>query len=369
MIKVFLDPGHGGRDSGAVGHGLMEKNINLLVCKEMMEVAKREKLIEFIPSRTTDEYLTLGARTSKEISSNVEASISVHCNAGGQGYGTETYYYSTSEEGKKLATLVNNKVHAVVNRRNRGIKNGDSFALINGTKSTAILVEIAFISDSADAKILKNKVKEIAKAIYDGVKDMYDVKGVPVVGTPIMHISKSKVPQMVQFLRDGNPNPDIDCSIEYLCELYIKEGLDEGVAGDIAFCQAIHETLWFRDIKGKNNFGGFEDTWFPSVETAVRAHIQRLKGYASVSKLNKSCVDLGYSKIEKGSARNWEQLNGKWENSDSEYGQDILRLHKQMLKEVVQEEDKNYQVTIQVGSKEEAEHLLEIFKNATMREV
>lgn len=347
MEIVFLDAGHGGKDSGATGHGLLEKDINLLICNEIISLSSKEGLIKFIPSRTTDMTLTLDERVAKEKALKAKASISIHCNAGGAGYGTETYYFSTSADGKRLATEVNTLVHGVVNRRNRGVKTGDSFAMVKRTASVAILVETAFISDSTDASILKNKVKEIAKAVYDGVKKYFGMTSQkpsePITqGTPIMRTSKSTVDQMVAFLNKNNQSPKITCSVRELCQAFLDEGAIEGVAGDIAFCQAIKESGWFRFggdvVPEQNNYcglgttgGGVKGAYFDTAQMGIRAQIQHLKAYASTEPLKKVCVDPRYSLVSKGSAKNWEDLNGKWAVPGKDYGQDILRLHKQLL--------------------------------------
>lgn len=394
MLEVFLDAGHGGKDSGATGHGLLEKDINLLICKEMISLGEQEKLIRFIPSRTTDTTLSLDERVSKEKSAKVKASVSVHCNAGGAGYGTETYYFSTSAEGKKLATEVNTLVHGVINRRNRGIKAGDSFAMVKRTASTAILVEVAFISDATDASILKTKVKEIAKAIYSGIKNTYGVSTpkpqptpTPTIGTPIMHTSKATVEQMITFLNKNNKTPKITCSVRELCQFFLDEGAIEGVSGDIAFCQAIKESGWFRFggdvVPEQNNYcglgttgGGVKGAYFETAQMGIRAQIQHLKAYASTEPLKKVCVDPRYSLVSKGSAKNWEDLNGKWAVPGNNYGQEILRLHKQLLTivpDVVVEEKPieppisttAYQVIIGNLDKEKAEQISSLIKALT----
>ena len=62
--KIFIDPGHGGNDSGAVGiNNLLEKDINLSVAKKVQDLLK-SKGLEVILSRTYDKTLSLNDRTS-----------------------------------------------------------------------------------------------------------------------------------------------------------------------------------------------------------------------------------------------------------------------------------------------------------------
>lgn len=379
MIKIFLDAGHGGADSGANGNGLREKDINLRVCNKIIELANKEGLISITPSRTTDVTLSLSTRVLKEKSSNYDASVSIHCNASnGAGYGTETFYYSSSKEGKDLATKVNDEVHAVMQRRNRGIKIGNSLALINGTKSTAILVELGFIDNKLDAEKLKSKTDDLAEAVYKGIKTAFNVKTdvvKPTIGTPIITQSKASVEQMVKFLESNNHCPLINCSIEELCQTFLEEGEIEGVAGDIAFCQAIKESGWFRFggdvLPEQNNFCGLGTTsngvkgnYFETPRLGIRAQIQHLQAYACEDELEEVCVDPRYKYVDRGSAKTWEQLNGKWAVPGNDYGQDILRLHKSLLK-VEPEED--YVIEIKVGSRDKALELLKLLKNARIQ--
>src|SRR5690606_13418747 len=84
MKKVFIDPGHGGSDSGAVGNGLKEKDLTLAIAKECEKVLKSEyEGVTVKMSRTGDTYPTLSARTNAANSWNADLFISIHINAGG----------------------------------------------------------------------------------------------------------------------------------------------------------------------------------------------------------------------------------------------------------------------------------------------
>ena len=80
MTKIFLDPGHGGKDSGAIGNGLKEKDIALSITLKIGEILKRHNL-EVIYSRTTDIFVELSDRARKANNINADYFISIHTNA------------------------------------------------------------------------------------------------------------------------------------------------------------------------------------------------------------------------------------------------------------------------------------------------
>lgn len=148
--------------------------------------------------------------------------------------------------------------------------------------------------------------------------------------------------QMKKLLRRVNPDAPEDIE-----KMYLEEGALEGVRGDIAFCQAIHETGYFRfrgiaKIEWHNPAGlgvtGSPDKGarFPDWRTGVRAQIQHLKAYAVKNPTFAApLVDPRYENVKKagyiGSAPEWEALNGKWAVPGTRYGQSILAIYEEAL--------------------------------------
>lgn len=173
--KVFLSAGHGGTDPGAVGNNLKEKDINLnvlLACKDELE----RHSVKVVCSRTKDENDPVGDEVKEANKSAANIAVSFHANAGG-GDGSETYYYSKSKEGKKLAELC--EKHAkTIGQNSRGIKSGDHLYFVNGTSMVAVLCECAFVDNKTDKTIIDTKAEQqafgvaYAKAIleYLGIK-------------------------------------------------------------------------------------------------------------------------------------------------------------------------------------------------------
>lgn len=140
---------------------------------------------------------------------------------------------------------------------------------------------------------------------------------------PLLGESQCTVEQMAQFLLSNNSEPKIKCTAYELALIFLTEGKAEGIRGDIAFAQSIHETGFFNfggDVKPEqNNYagigtvgGGVAGATFPDPATGVRAQIQHLKAYASAEALNNACVDPRYNLVSKGCAPNLEDLSGKW---------------------------------------------------------
>ncbi|UPG65201.1 glucosaminidase domain-containing protein [Metabacillus endolithicus] len=132
-------------------------------------------------------------------------------------------------------------------------------------------------------------------------------------------------------------------SIYQLAELYLEIGRKEGVRGDIAFAQAIHETGFFRFggdvIPEQNNYagigttgGGVKGAFFATPEEGVRAHIQHLKAYASKEPLNTVLIDPRFNLVTRGIAPLWTDLNGRWAVPGKGYGEKILQIHLNMSK-------------------------------------
>lgn len=170
MIKVFLDPGHGGRDPGAMGNYLQEKDINLSVALKIGRILKRHN-VKVLYSRATDVFVDLSHRTIMANNANVDIFVSIHCNSFDDplAQGIETFSHTSSVKGSELAKSIQD--HLVKDRlftRNRGIKTAD-FAVLRLTKVPAALIELAFISNDEDANILRNKQSELAESITKGI--------------------------------------------------------------------------------------------------------------------------------------------------------------------------------------------------------
>ena len=140
--------------------------------------------------------------------------------------------------------------------------------------------------------------------------------------TRIMGKARCSADQMRKFLKQRHPK--INNKYLLLPEIYISEGAKEGIRGDLAFAQALHETGFFKFggdvLPQQNNFAGLGATGggakghsFATPQLGVRAQIQHLKAYASTAPLNNACVDPRFRYVKnRGCAPYIEDLGGKW---------------------------------------------------------
>ena len=101
MAVIFLNAGHGGKDSGAVGNGFKEKDLNLAIALECEKELKRHG-VAVVMARSTDKTLTSGEIIQLEKNSKADLAVDIHNNAGG-GDGAEAFYHFKGGKGKTLA--------------------------------------------------------------------------------------------------------------------------------------------------------------------------------------------------------------------------------------------------------------------------
>ena len=213
MAKVFLDPGHGGKDPGALGNGLREKDINLSVTSKVGNILKNHG-VDVKYSRTTDVFLELAERASRANSFGANVFVSIHCNAfnDSSARGVETYSYPGSSTGAKLAKAIQDSIIASGTYTvNRGTKTAN-FAVLRLTNMPAALVELAFITNSQDANILRNRQDDLALAVAKGILNNL---GIPYKGggTPLYKVQvgafsiRANADNLVKELKTKGYNP------------------------------------------------------------------------------------------------------------------------------------------------------------------
>lgn len=223
-MRIVVDPGHGGKDPGAVRSRMREKDWNLAVGKELATLLKKAGF-EVKMTRDNDTFIALSERS--KISNNFKADlfVSVHTNASKNrnAHGFQVYFRSEKatdkeaadvaameneamqyeevhynfvdallqslaknefvNESSKLAGYVRNSVYkqpgiGIAVNQNSSVRQAN-FYVLKGVNSPAILVEMGYISSSKDRARLSNKTvqKKMAQGIFNGVRDYAKKEG------------------------------------------------------------------------------------------------------------------------------------------------------------------------------------------------
>ncbi|MGG7165360.1 cell wall-binding repeat-containing protein [Clostridium ihumii] len=201
--KVFIDPGHGGRDPGAIGPtGLTEKEVVLDVGLRVIRKLEANSNIEVKASRTTDVAIgpdllsDLGGRTNMANAFGADVFVSIHANsATPAAIGTETYSYIEANDGnvsKNFASKVQNNLIKNLGTVNRGVREADFFVL-RESSMPAILAELEFISNpSAEARMKTSEFRQAAaNSIYDGIIQHLGVSNTPVTKVTGVNLDKA----------------------------------------------------------------------------------------------------------------------------------------------------------------------------------
>ncbi len=170
-IVVIIDPGHGGKDSGAIGiGGVLEKDVILPISKRITEVLERNG-IQVIMTRDSDYFVTLPGRVTMAERANADVFVSIHANSAGANRpevsGLETYHY---DSGLRLAQIVHSKILQSLNVRDRNVRKA-RFYVLRKTSMPSILVETGFLTGRDDAAKLRTSAyqNQMADAIAQGI--------------------------------------------------------------------------------------------------------------------------------------------------------------------------------------------------------
>jgi N-acetylmuramoyl-L-alanine amidase len=216
--RIVIDPGHGGKDPGAMGNGLKEKDITLKVARKTADQLRSTYEYEVILTRNHDRSLPLEERTAIANTRKADLFVSIHVNAhpNKSTRGVETFYLNLAtnteamrvaalenstttlnisdlqdilsdlmqnskiQESSVLAEYVQNRMVAGLREKrylttDLGVKQAPFYVLI-GAEMPAILAEISFISNAKDAQRLRDEkfLDEIARQIAAGIAGYVD---------------------------------------------------------------------------------------------------------------------------------------------------------------------------------------------------
>lgn len=220
---VVVDAGHGGHDVGAVGaRGIMEKDVNLGVARELRRYLERNSDLEVVLTREKDEYLELADRAEVANSNDGDLFLSLHCNSwfNDGARGLETYFLSparsdwaksveAAENGavpeqpddvefivwelvqnrfisssSQLAEIIQSEVTSTMDMPNRGVRQA-GFRVLVGAYMPAVLLELGFLSHGTEERQLGDRTyqRELAAAIGDAIIAYRDQMGSQAMST------------------------------------------------------------------------------------------------------------------------------------------------------------------------------------------
>ncbi len=168
---VVIDPGHGGRDPGAIGiGGLKEVQVVLPISQEVGRIL-RAKGVNVVMTRNTDQYVSLQGRVSIAERAKGKVFVSIHANAISLSRpdvnGVETFYYKT---GKSLSQSIHSSIHRRIRIGDRGVRQA-RFYVLRKSSMPSSLVEVGFVTGRWDAPRLRQHAfrQQMAVAIAEGI--------------------------------------------------------------------------------------------------------------------------------------------------------------------------------------------------------
>ena len=177
---IVVDAGHGGNHPGTNRNDILEKDLTLdivLYLKELLD----ESDIRVYYTRVDDTNPSFDERV--QLANQVEADyfVSVHINADEKSRtsnGTEALYYTRDVRSAKFSQICVDELSGKLGSRNRGISDGDSIYIIRNAKVPVTLLEVGFISNNEEFKLLcgDNYKKKAAEGIYNGILKAYQEK-------------------------------------------------------------------------------------------------------------------------------------------------------------------------------------------------
>lgn len=287
-FKVVLDPGHGGKDFGAIYHGFVEKNIALNVALKVGKLLEQDDNIQVIYTRKTDVFTELAERPNIANKADADIFISLHCNGEVKkaAFGTETFVMGPTKNASNLevaraennvvtlekdykvkyegfdpskpesltATLqepvlsnsidMASKIQDVftntVKRKNRGVKYAPIWAL-QKLAMPGILIELGFISYEQEGAFLNSEngqddmAKAIAKAIQSYKKEHYTGSGqdkpVATTVTPRQQPSETKPVETNTSAATASAEPGIVFKVQISASSRSLETVPENFKG------------------------------------------------------------------------------------------------------------------------------------------
>ena len=367
--KICLDAGHVGskyNQSPVVKTYYESAMVWALHLKLKAQLEARG--FQVVTTRTSIDT-DLGVYERGTASKGCDVFISLHSNACGTesvDYPVVYRAYDNKNNVDTLALKLAKKVGELMGTTQAGrtatrknSSGGEYYGVLRGARAVGtpyyMLIEHSFHTNTKATKWLSvdTNLDKLAVAEADILAEFFGMESsTETEKTAIMGKAQATAQQMALFCRSKNSTPQLtSCSLEQLAEMFIEEGEAEGVRGDVAFAQSLHETGYFKFggivLPTQNNYAGIgalngnatgQAASFPDPRTGVRAQIQHLKAYASTEALVNECVDPRFSLVARGVAPYVEWLGAAdnpqgrgWAVPGAGYGANIVKLLGQIM--------------------------------------
>lgn len=189
---IVIDAGHGGEDGGAVSsNGVSEADINLSIALKVQNLLEQSGANVVLTRSDENAIYDLDKKTLREKknsdiknrvvignSSSADIFVSIHLNkiAQSQYYGWQTFFKDGSEEGKKLATCIQNNLNEAIQRENKRVPlKISNIYIIKNVEIPTTIVECGFLSNPEEEKLLQTDdyQNKLAWGIYNGIMDYF----------------------------------------------------------------------------------------------------------------------------------------------------------------------------------------------------
>jgi N-acetylmuramoyl-L-alanine amidase len=185
---IVIDPGHGGIDGGTNREGLLEKNINLEIALKLREILERnnasvvmtrekDTALDHLNNYSSSRHLRdLSARRDIINQNDADLFISIHINAGSSHLSGPLVIYR--EEDQRLAHLLQTKLNSMeykdIELKSNYPLQGNYF-LLNTAQVEGVIVEIGYITNSRDNKLLQDEEYQylVAKTLFSGIEEYF----------------------------------------------------------------------------------------------------------------------------------------------------------------------------------------------------
>ncbi len=176
--RVFIDPGHGGKDNGASSlHNRHEKDAVLSLGRKVAALLEKEPKIEVTMTRSDDTFIELEDRPTMANNADADLFISIHANSAGKETvgGTETYYWT--EQSLDFAKLMHEHLIEATGFPDRKVKQ-ERFVVIKNSTMPAVLLEIGFLSNRTEEELLYQDAfqNKVAASIVTAIKKQLNLE-------------------------------------------------------------------------------------------------------------------------------------------------------------------------------------------------